>query len=216
MHKQAYKFVEHVAAVYGPQYFKGKVIDIGSIDINGTIKPFFPDCDYVGVDIEKGENVDIAVPCHLLPETLHGFYDVVASTEAFEHDMHLSLTLEKCVKLLKPGGLFFFTCANQNRAEHGTESKSPSDSLTSNPENPWVKKWPTWKDYYKGVSTSDLVSLLKPDDHFQYYEVYINTSPQDLYFVGVKKNPDSSELLTIPTPYSGAKLMIRKNQIGEE
>ena len=40
----------------------GSVLDVGSYDVNGTYRPLFPaGWDYLGVDIEKGPNVDLVV-----------------------------------------------------------------------------------------------------------------------------------------------------------
>ncbi len=43
-----------------PEYFIRKsVLEIGSLNINGSIRPFFEQCTYVGVDLGEGADVDV-------------------------------------------------------------------------------------------------------------------------------------------------------------
>lgn len=44
-------------------------------------------------------------------------FDTIISTECFEHDPEYSESLNKIYKMLKPDGLFCFTCASTNRME---------------------------------------------------------------------------------------------------
>ena len=42
-----------------PFYFKNvRVLDFGSLDVNGNNREFFENVDYVGVDIDEGKNVE--------------------------------------------------------------------------------------------------------------------------------------------------------------
>src|SRR5579863_7716787 len=99
-----------------PQFFAERlVLDIGSLDINGNNQYLFEDCLYLGVDLLPGKNVDLAAPGHeiMLPDES---IDVIISTECFEHDIFYQLTLNNIVRILKPGGLFLFTCASTGRS----------------------------------------------------------------------------------------------------
>jgi hypothetical protein len=70
-----------------PKFFKNKsVLDVGSMDINGNNTIHFTDCDYLGLDIGEGKNVDIVCPIHKFV-SLYKF-DVVISTEMLEHDKY--------------------------------------------------------------------------------------------------------------------------------
>jgi hypothetical protein len=43
-----------------PEFFSNtKVLEVGSLDINGSIRMFFSDCDYTGVDLGPGRGVDL-------------------------------------------------------------------------------------------------------------------------------------------------------------
>ncbi len=57
MHDTSYKLM----TTFIQQYVKGgnSVLDVGSCDYNGCYKPLFIGCDYIGLDLEKGPNVDV-------------------------------------------------------------------------------------------------------------------------------------------------------------
>lgn len=161
-----------------PDFFKNKkVIDFGSLDINGCNKIFFENCDYRGLDIGPGKNVDIISKAHEY-QGPDNYYDVVVSTEMFEHDQHLSLSLPNMVRVLRPGGLFFFTCAGPGRHEHGTRRTEPTAS-------PLTSAMGEWGDYYKNVDEAMVRSIIDVDSLFSPYE--FNYIPTDLRFYGIKK-----------------------------
>ena len=90
------------------------------------------------------------------------------------------LTIKNAISLLKPDGLFLFTCATVGRPEHGTKRTSPYASpFTSQLEN----------DYYKNLTEEDVRSKIDIDSNFSKYQFLSNTSsfPQDLYFWGIKQ-----------------------------
>jgi SAM-dependent methyltransferase len=103
-------------------------------------------------------------------------YDVVISTECFEHDEYWQQTLKNVINnLLKDGGLFLFSCAAPGRPEHGTKKTSPKDS-------------PFTTDYYRNLSEEDIRSVLDCDKIFSNYKFKTRKDfPQDLYFYGIKK-----------------------------
>ena len=163
-----------------PKYFKNtKVVDFGSLDINGSNREFFEDCDYTGIDIGPGKNVDIVSMAHeyTAPDNT---YDVVISTEMFEHDRFLYLSLPNMIRVLRPGGLFLFTCASTNRAEHGTLRKESNSS-------PLTSRIPEWNEYYKNLTENDIRDVISVEDLFSAYEFISERNDEDLYFWGIKK-----------------------------
>ena len=163
-----------------PVYFKDKnVLDVGSLDINGNNRGLFENCNYLGIDVAPGNNVDL-VACGNDYNAPDGFFDVIISTECFEHDMHWNDTIKNIIRMLKSGGMFMFTCATTGRSEHGTSRTLPADSpLTSTMED--------WKDYYKNLEESDIKSIVNVDEIFSAHEFAVNKHSNDLYFWGVKK-----------------------------
>jgi SAM-dependent methyltransferase len=163
-----------------PQFFsKRLVLDVGSLDVNGNNQHLFDDCLYLGVDLLPGRNVDLAAKGHELnlPDEC---VDVVISTECFEHDRFYQLTLKNIVRMLKPGGLFIFTCATTGRPEHGTWQTSPEDA-------PFTQQFGDWANYYKNLDESEIRSVLEVDAIFDRYEFSSDVEAHDLYFWGVKK-----------------------------
>ena len=78
-----------------------------------------------------------------------GSFDVILSTECFEHDPEYAESFKKICEMLKPGGLFFFTCASTGRLEHGTRRQG---SLSSYGTRAQLKDM---QDYYKNLTISD-------------------------------------------------------------
>lgn len=163
-----------------PDFFKNKkVVDFGSLDINGSNRYLFEGCEYTGLDIGPGNNVDIVCKAHeySAPDC---FYDVVCSTEMFEHDKHLALSLPNMIRVLKKGGLFFFTCAAPGRPEHGTRRSHPEASpMTIGLGDD------DWGDYYMNVDEAMIRQIIDVDAIFSEYRFTVVDT--DLQFFGIKK-----------------------------
>lgn len=182
-HKEQQDFCLKVKNTY-PEFFSNKkVLDIGSLDVNGTNRYLFNNCEYIGLDVGEGSNVDVVCPGHLY-DAPDGFFDVIISTEVFEHDMFYEQTIMNIMRMLKDGGLFFFTCASVGRPEHGTIrcGSECAPLLMSISEE--------WGNYYKNLIPSDFEKIPKfketfPDGKFELKNTNIQI-PSDLYFVGIK------------------------------
>lgn len=87
---------------------KTKVLDVGSYDVNGSYKQFFPSTffDYVGLDMAEGPNVDYTPANPYVWDALESAsFDVVISGQAFEHIEFPWLTMQEMARVLKVGGL---------------------------------------------------------------------------------------------------------------
>jgi len=178
-HQQQIDFCKSVKEVF-PSFFKRRlVLDIGSLDINGNNQYLFEDCHYLGIDLHLGRNVDLASRGHELglPDAS---VDVIVSTECFEHDCFYDLTLRNIVRMLKPGGLFLFSCATTGRPEHGTRRTTPADA-------PFIQELGEWGDYYRNLDESDIRAAIDIDLIFGRFAFSTNLQTCDLYFWGVKK-----------------------------
>lgn len=82
------------------------VLDVGSMDVNGSLKPLFENCNYIGMDMESGNNVDIVCNSHKMPFDINPF-DVIVSTSAFEHDFCFWETFREMCRVVKAGGLIY-------------------------------------------------------------------------------------------------------------
>jgi len=92
---------------------KGKILDVGSLNVCGTVKPIFEGCDYIGLDMRgtKRENVDIIANAHDLPYDDETF-DCVTCVEMLEHDSHPFQTFSEIYRVLKPGGHTIITACS--------------------------------------------------------------------------------------------------------
>jgi len=155
-----------------PKSFNGvKVLEIGSLNINGTVRDYFSDCVYTGSDVNKGKDVDIVSRTKDLPFEESSF-DTIISAECFEHDSEYNESIIKIMGLLKEGGLFVFTCATTGRPEHGTLR---SDGDDYGPES----------GYYKNLVESDFRDIEGWNETFP--EGCFITNGNDLYFYGIKQ-----------------------------
>ncbi|NBL00451.1 MAG: class I SAM-dependent methyltransferase, partial [Erysipelotrichia bacterium] len=178
-HIQQQEFCRSVQGQF-PEFFKNKfVLDIGSLDINGNNQEWFDNCKYLGVDIAYGRNVDIVSKGHELgfPDAT---FDVIISTECFEHDQYYISTIQNIYRMLKPGGLFIFTCATTGRPEHGTRRTTPEDA-------PLLQSDIEWSDYYKNLTENDIRQVLDIEHSFSDHKFSTNEFSHDLYFYGFKK-----------------------------
>lgn len=184
MHSEAKHFLTWVKTLL-PEYFEHKsVLDVGSADINGTTRDLFDSCVIVGNDILPHNNVDIVCKTKDLsyPDEV---FDTIISSECFEHDETYEESLQKIVQLLKPDGLFLFTCASVGRKEHGTARTSPADSLTAR----------TGSNYYKNLTAEDIKQAIPIPNIFSYYQFFYNMKTADLYFFGIKHGQQNIEFL---------------------
>lgn len=165
-----------------PQFFtKVDVLEIGSLDINGSVRSEFLSANYIGVDVGVGPGVDLVGEGQLLDFST-GSFDVVISCECLEHNPFWVETVSNMFRMVRPGGLVIVSCATTGRPEHGTTATSSYDSpLTIG------IGW----DYYKNVSRSDFEKAFALDAWCDEFILIINWSVSDLYFVGIKKGNGS-------------------------
>lgn len=161
-----------------PKHFQNKkVLDCGSLDINGNNRYLFDKCEYVGIDVGEGKNVDIVSTIHEYKGNTEE-YDFIISTECFEHDMHYKDSLQNIIRMLAPGGMFLFTCATTGRPEHGTKRTSPRDAPLLEGD---------WSDYYKNLTEQDIRNVLDIEDIFSNFKFEVHYGHKDLMFYGIKK-----------------------------
>ena len=180
MHPQAVEFCLFAKRTLNDFFVAKRVLDVGSGDINGNNKILFENCEYDGNDVVKANNVTIVSKTKDLPFPDHTF-DTIISTECFEHDPEYKESLIKIYKMLKPDGLFCFTCASTGRPEHGTKRTTPQDSYGT------IGHLEDMQDYYKNLTETDLNVALNLNTCFSVWDTYYNGASKDLYFVGIKK-----------------------------
>jgi SAM-dependent methyltransferase len=175
-HEQQEAFVRRVKSAH-PKYFNGtKVIDFGSLDINGNNRIHFRDYTYTGVDIGEGKNVDVVSRAEDYKADKD--FDVVISTEMLEHDEQYVDSLKNMYAVCKEGGIIILTAATTGRPEHGTMR---SDGGYSSPFT---------TNYYKNITEAELREAWDFDELFSEWKIEYNRNPFDIYFYGIKKVAD--------------------------
>lgn len=160
----------------------GRILEIGSYDVNGTIRNSFAAAsEYVGVDLDKGPGVDRVGYGHEVADP-DGSMDVTISGECFEHDPHWRDTFANMVRLTRPGGLVAFTCASRGRPEHGTTRTLVVDSPGTQAVG---------LDYYKNLEEDDFAGF-PLDDWFEEWNFWYMPTSFDLYFAGVRRGEGGS------------------------
>jgi SAM-dependent methyltransferase len=82
----------------------GRVLEVGSYDMNGSPRKLFYDClEYLGIDRRPGPGVDIVMDCHDL-KFHSGTFDVVIDAERLEHDTDFFQSYREIYRVLRPGG----------------------------------------------------------------------------------------------------------------
>ena len=184
MHPEAIEFMTFVKNIKPEFFIDKRVLDVGSGDINGNNRIYFENCDYDGNDVIPANNVTIVSKTKDLPFQ-DNIFDTIISTECFEHDPEYNESLLKIYKMLKPNGLFCFTCASTGRAEHGTRRTSPHESYGT------IGNIEEMTDYYKNLTVIDIHKILDLNHCFSVWDSYYNSKSHDLYFIGIKKNHSS-------------------------
>ena len=187
MHEQAREFTLFVKKILGDSFVGKCVLDVGSGDINGNNRFLFDECQYEGNDVIEAKNVTIVSKTKDLPFE-DATFDTIVSTECFEHDPEYKESFEKIYKMLKPNGVFCFTCASTGRCEHGTRRTSPQDSYGT------LGSIENMVDYYKNLTESDLNDALPLNTLFSAWDTYYNAESCDLYFVGIKNGASPRRL----------------------
>lgn len=168
MQKQDLDFILFVKEILG-YYFNSKIVlDISISDINrNNNKHLFQNCLYLSNDISKIK--DLAVNDNT--------FDTIISTEYFQYDPEYKESLKKIYNMLKPNGLFCFTCA-------GIECPIDLNKVFS--EN----------NYYKNLTEYDLNEVIPLNELFFTWDTYYNEISKHFYFVGIKKGRLNIDILT--------------------
>lgn len=205
MHPEARDFTIFVKNLL-PYYFENKtVLDVGGGDINGNNRDLFTNCIYDSNDVINAANVTIISKTKDLQIEEEHFHTII-STECFEHDPEYKESLQKIYKLLKPNGLFVFTCAGYGRPEHGTKRTTSNDSYGT------IGNLQDMSDYYLNLTIKDINNAIDLNNNFIFWDSYYNSKSNDLYFFGIKNNHPCIKHI-IKKKYIGVGIFNTKNRI---
>ena len=173
-HPAQNEYIKYVKNKFPAYFYKRQVLEVGSLNINGTVRDLFTECYYVGLDVAEGKGVDIVCEGQNYDAPSESF-DVAISCECFEHNPEWVATFRNMHRMTRTLGLVVMTCATTGRPEHGTTRTTPQDSpLTIG------LGW----DYYKNLTEQDFRDNFDLDNMFSDYQFIVGGT--DLYFYGVK------------------------------
>lgn len=169
------EFFERVRARFPEAFSSVAVLEVGSLNINGTVRDFFSKpLEYIGVDVGPGKGVDLVAHGEDL-DFADDRFDTAISAECFEHNPEWVATFANMHRMSKR--FVLFSCASEGRPEHGTSRTSPGSS-------PLTASW----DYYRNLNAADFEEAFDLAAMFEEYAFEYNPSSCDLYFWGIKRS----------------------------
>lgn len=100
------------------------MVDVGALDVNGTVRELFKDAKYVGVDMRPGPNVDVVLNGHELSTYFpEDSVDCIVCFDTLEHDIKFWETVYEMRKILRPQGWLLIGVPSFNHGRH----EHPSD-----------------------------------------------------------------------------------------
>jgi len=111
MHSAAFEFVGRYATDEPL-----RVIEIGSRDLNGTVRPHFPAANWIGLDLNPGPCVDVV--CDALDYVPANPVDLVICCEVFEHTPNWGAIIAHAATWIVSGGRMLITAAGPGREPH--------------------------------------------------------------------------------------------------
>lgn len=143
MHNTAYKNAQKFYNKYCSQNIENKnILDIGSMSVNGSLKPIFDKGKYIGLDQESGPNVNIIASSHKIPIEDNSI-DIITCSSCFEHDDMFWISFLEFCRVIKSGGLIYI-----NAPSNGPYHAYPVDNWRFYLDS-WkaLCKWGIWNKY---------------------------------------------------------------------
>ena len=144
-----------------------KVLEIGSLDINGSMRPiFYPFAEkYIGIDAQDGPGVDIVTDAteYLSP----GYFDVIICAEVFEHTPDWKKIINNSYNNLVDGGIFIATMAGEGRYPHSAIDENP------------IREW----EHYANIGWWELNQTLT---NIGFKDINVNVEGQDTRCSAIK------------------------------
>lgn len=166
MHHGAYEWVRKIVLSLPP--IQGRVAEFGSRNVNGSVRPLFAGASlYFGIDLMRGEEVDlVADAADWFYPGLEGF-DAVVSCEMLEHAPRAREVCHNAYRLLRAGGVFIITAASPGREPHSVDGVHPVPP----------------GEHYANISPAELRDWLSP---FRTVLIDAHSTPDDIYAFAAK------------------------------
>lgn len=158
------------------QYFRQKtVLEVGSRNIGGSVREWFEQCNYVGVDDLPGKDVDQQIAGAAYAAGGESF-DVIISSEWLEHDPYWRETLLNTVRMLKRNGMLLLTFAGPGRQRHQRAGVAPGENTASS--------------YYRNLSMEDVRTVEGFGGWFSLLHTHEDHVTHDVYLLALGPDAD--------------------------
>lgn len=170
MHDTAIKYSEQFSKVYLSHKNNLKILDLGSLDVNGSVKKFFQEKHrYIGMDLVSGKNVDIVMKDPYKIPFEDSSVDVVLSTSCFEHSEMFWLVFNEILRVLKPNGLFYL-----NAPSNGPYHLHPVDCYRFYPDSGnALIKWANHSGYQNSILLESFIGKKNKDVWNDYIAIFL-------------------------------------------
>lgn len=128
MHPEAFGFCCQ-AALRLPT---ARVIEVGSANVNGSVRDVFRHSEWIGVDLHAGPGVDIVADWTRMDFPFDEEFDLAVSTEMLEHCELAATAVDRMVRSVRTGGHVVITCATDPRKPHGCDGGPVGDEFYMN------------------------------------------------------------------------------------
>lgn len=119
MHPAAASYISEAVEKYVGPADGLSVLEFGSYNVNGTVRDYFPNSDFFGIDVREGPCVDFV--CDAAEFDGEGRYDVVISAETLEHAPRPKEIIQRAWDSLRPGGILILTAGGPDRTPHNAD-----------------------------------------------------------------------------------------------
>jgi hypothetical protein len=165
MHDPAYRYVASFAAEYEVE----RILEFGSRNVNGSVRPLFDGIPYHGIDLAPGRDVDeVADAATFRLNT--ALVDCVICCEVLEHTPKVAEVVRSAYENLEPDGWFVVTCA--------THGRPPHSAVTGAALQP--------DEFYRNVDPAWFCELLVTEG-FDVVDSVVNDTNHDLYVTAQKR-----------------------------
>lgn len=168
MHPSAMQGAKDFFQKYANEFVEPTIVEIGSQNVNGSIKEVAPPSKYIGLDFQKANGVDIVLDDPYKFPLEDGMADIVVTSSCFEHSEMFWLTFLEAVRILKTNGLFYI-----NAPSAGDYHAYPVDCWRFYPDAAGALA--TWAKYNKYNLTVEYSTIL--DSNWKDFVVVYRKNP---------------------------------------
>lgn len=145
MHAEAYQWIEKSFNKWVEDKKDLNVLEIGSLDINGSVRPIFANHAhmYLGIDPQAGPGVDLVADASTF--STGPLFHVIVCAEVFEHTPVWKDIVDRAYENLLEGGIFIATMAGEGRPPHSAIDENP------------IREW----EHYENIGKRKLKKALK-------------------------------------------------------